>query len=244
VQLLAPLLSALAFARPTATAFACAAFALVLLLAHEPLIVLLGRRGANCRAARAPTARVQLFGCGAAAVCLGLTASYSAADVSLALATAVCLSVVALGALLARREKSLAAELLAAAALTSFSLPVLVAQHVPPRQIGVFIGAWLAAQLLATLTARAYVYRRRDGERPLRAASTSALLLLGVAALLAAQGYVPPAAGLALAPFTLVATMLQARTYRPRTPKSVGWALTAASLAAVVLLGATLPHGP
>lgn len=245
VQLLAPLLSALAFTRPTAAALACAALAFILFLAHEPLVVLLGRRGANCRAARARAARAHLVLRVAAAALLGLALVRSAPrEVGLALLLPAALGLGTLGALLLKQEKSLLAELLAAAALTSFSVPVLVAQGVPPRPLALFSAGWLAAQLLATLTARAYVYRRRDGGRPLLAAASAAALLLGLTLPLALRGHIPLAASLALAPFALVAAALHFQAYRPRTPKGVGWALASANFAAAVLFGITLPHAP
>lgn len=243
VQLLAPLLSALAFSGPTPAALACAALALALFLAHEPLVVLLGRRGANCRLANARAARVHLLVRMAAASLFGLGLVLAAPAAARALSVPAALSLCALAALLRRREKSLLAELLAAAALTSFSVPVLVAQGVPLASIAIFLGGWLIAQLLATVTARAYVYRRREGEGPLQAASVAAALMLGLAALLVRQGHLPLAACLALAPFALLAAALHLRAYRPRTPKGLGWALTFANLGAVVLFGMTLARG-
>jgi hypothetical protein len=244
VQLLAPLLSALAFARPTPAALACAALALALFLAHEPLVVLLGRRGAKCRLANARAARVQLLLRMAVAALLGLVLTLAAPAAGRALLLPAALSLGALATLLRGQEKSLLGELLAAAALTSFSVPVLVAQDVPLASISVFVSGWLTAQALATLTARAYVYRRRDGERPLQLASVGAVLLLGLAALLVREGHVPLAACLALGPFALLAAALHLHAYRPRTPKGLGWALTIANLAAVVLFGTTLPNIP
>jgi hypothetical protein len=244
VQLLAPLLSAFAFGTPTPAALACAALALALFLAHEPLLVLLGRRGAKCQLANARAARIQLVVRMAAAALLGLVLVLAEPALGRALALPAALSLGALGALLRKREKSLLGELLAAAALTSFSVPVLVAQGVPRASIAIFMGGWLTAQLLATVTARAYVYRRRDGEGPVQRASVGAALMLGLAGLLVGHGDLPLAACLALGPFALLAAALHFHAYRPRTPKGLGWALTLANLGAVVLFGMTLPHSP
>jgi hypothetical protein len=245
VQLLAPLTSALVFAGPSPAALACTALAAALFLAHEPLIVLLGQRGARCREASARAARAHLFVRLALAALLGLGLLIAAPSaVGLALLVPAAPSLGALAMLVSKREKSLLAELLAALALASFSIPVLVAQGISARSIGIFSAGWLAVHALATVTARAYVYRKREGERPLQAASLGALTLLGLAGLLAAVGHVPVAVAFALAPFTLVAIALRWRRYQPRTPKSLGWALASANLAAVVLFGTTLSPIP
>jgi hypothetical protein len=242
VQLLAPLLSALAFGRPTLAALACAALALALFMAHEPLVVLLGWRGATFRAAHMHAARVHLLARMALATFLGLVLLAMVPEVRWPLVLVAVLNVAALAALLRKREKSLLSDLLAGAALTSFVIPVLYAQRVHPVTGATFVGGWLAIQMLATLTARAFVYRRRDGMLPLRLATIGGALMLGLALWLVVQAQLPLAVCLALSPFALLAAALNLDACRPRSPKTLGWSMTLANAGAVVLLGMTLVH--
>lgn len=244
VQLLAPLLSALAFAPATPAAFVCAALASALFLAHEPLVVLLGQRGAKCLAANASAARKHLTIRLLVASLLAFWLALAAPAVALALALPAALAAAALISLLQRREKSLLGELTAAAALTSFSAPVLLAAGVPLSAVGVFMAGWLTVQALATVMARGFVYRRRDRERLIEAASYAALLALVMSALLVLRSHLPLASCLALVPFAFLALALRLQLYQPRTPKGLGWMLTLANLTAVLLFGLTLPHTP
>jgi hypothetical protein len=238
------MLSALAFAPPTPAAFACAALALALFLAHEPLVVLLGRRGAKALAANARAARRHLTIRLLAASLLALWLAFAAPTVALALALPAALGAATLISLLQRREKSLLGELTAAAALTSFSAPVLLAAAVPLSSIGVFMAGWLTVQALATVTARGFVYRRHDREGLIKAAGHAGLLALVLSALLVLRSHLPLASCLALVPFAFLALALRLQLYQPRTPKGLGWMLTLANLTAVLLFGLTLPHMP
>jgi hypothetical protein len=244
VQLLAPMLSALAFAPSTPAAFVCAALAIALFLAHEPLVVLLGQRGAKCLAANERAARRHLTIRVLVASLLAFWLALVTPSVALALVLPAALGAGTLISLLQRHEKSLLGELTAAAALTSFSAPVLLAAGVPLRSIGVFMAGWLTVQALATVTARGFVYRRRDQEGLIKAASYAGLLALALSALLVLRSHLSLASCLALAPFVFLALALRLQVYRPRTPKGLGWMLSLANLTAVLLFGLTLPHTP
>ena len=67
-QLLLPVLTAMAMGRPTLAAVALAASAAAAFVAHEPLMVLIGRRGARARGVQHRQALICLLACGAAAI--------------------------------------------------------------------------------------------------------------------------------------------------------------------------------
>lgn len=239
VQLLGPLCCALAFVSPTLPAFALAAAACAAFLAHEPLLVLLGRRGARARANQGLTARWLLAGLGSwVVVVLGLAARDGA--LASALLVPIGLSVVAGLTVLSGGERSLPGQLLSAATLASFASPVLVASGRPLAEAVRFACGWLLVNVAATCAARAYVYRKRNGEAQLRwAAGLSVTITLGCTALFA-TGELGASCALATAPFAIIALLLASHALMPKSPKTLGWILTAANAIAFVVFGLSL----
>ncbi len=119
-QLLFPIVTAIAIARPTATALMFAAAAVLAFLAHEPLLVLLGQRGP--RAARDDRARaVRWFASTASAAGLLLAAALTMASPAVraaAIAPAVLAELLA-ATVATRREHTTAGELIAAGTFAS-----------------------------------------------------------------------------------------------------------------------------
>jgi hypothetical protein len=238
VQLLAPLLTSLAFVPPTLAAAGYALGACAAFLAHEPLLVLGGRRGARTRRELDARARVRLallVGLSGVGFSVALALSQSAARAALLIPAALSLCVSAI--LLRDLERTLLGELAVGAALASFSLPVLVASGVATGPALALTAGWTVVHGLATLVARAVVYRKRLGRGVVVGASVSALATLGAATLLALSGIVPLSWCFAPLPFALVLAAVASGLFRPRSPKPVGWALAAASVAALLLFG-------
>jgi hypothetical protein len=236
--LLAPLSTALLFVRPSLPALCFALAALSAFLAHEPLLVLLGRRGARLRAELGERAKLRLAvlcTLGAALLALGLSRAPASVLVTWALPLALC--GLAAVAVLLNQERALWAQVLIAAALTSFALPVLAASGVRPELALALCGLWSAIHLMATLTARAVVYRRRVGEHLLGWATATSVGVLATTALLYGAAKLPLAWSLAPAPLALVTFLLAFGLFTPRTPKPLGYALMTASIVAFVLFG-------
>lgn len=240
VTLLTPLASAMLFA-PSGAALAWALVACALFVAHEPLCLLLGRRGARKRELAAPAARRALLVLAAFALPTALALAFTSRPLfaEAVLATgSVCTA--AAGFLALGREKTLSGELVITAALITLSLPALALAGIEPRAAARFALAWLAVHGLAMVTARAYVYRKREGLLLLRVASALALLLVIAAIVAVSTELVAWALVLAPCLVALVPWSLTLDLFRPRTPKQLGWALAAAMLPGVVAIGLTL----
>ena len=241
VELLAPLLVSLLFLRPSLASVAYAVAACAAFLAHEPLLVMLGRRGARTREALRTRAPRYLLVNGTLAV-LGLGTGIACSGQAARLVLAVPLSLALLVGWLVLRnlEKKLGSELIIGATLTSFSLPVLVASGLPSSSAALLSLGWCAIHAVGTLTARAFVYRKREGKGGMAWAMGAAVLALATPGLLQAVGAIPWLWSLAPLPFVLLAVGLATHMFRPRSPKQVGWALAAANVAAALLFGVGL----
>lgn len=157
-EVLFPLLSALVLGDANRAAWGLTLVALAGFLAHEGFVVLLGSRGARTRREASPAAwrSVGLFGAaaiaGAAVAWPGLTQT---AALGLVLATA--LSIAAITAAWLGWERGLAGELLAALALTSWSVPVALVGAVPSVTVFRVWTIWCVVYGLATLTVHAII---------------------------------------------------------------------------------------
>jgi hypothetical protein len=238
VQLLAPLLAILLFVSPSGASIAWMLMAVCLFLLHEPVLVLLGRRGQRARSELAVAARHRIEWLGAGAAVFGLGGVLLAPPgASPWLVLPIALSLVCASLLLQKREKSVPGQLLVAATLTSFALPAVIAAGVPSARAVCFVGSFAAIHALGALTARGAIYRKQDGGRLLRRAALLALGLLATFVVLHAQHAVPLAWALVPLPFAFIAVPLALRWFSPRSPKPLGWALTSASCIALLLLG-------
>jgi hypothetical protein len=237
-QLVMPLAAALAIGRPGLAAGLVAAGLVLAFVAHEPLLVLLGHRGARVRAEDGPRARRWLAGLGAgAALCGGVglalapAAARWAALVPLALAGAVAVLV------RARREKTVLGEAAVAAALASAAGVAALAAGAAPRAALAATLAWILAFAAATLGVHVILARARSrGARdpgPAHAAGVAALGALAVGLHLAG---LPAALPLAAAPAMLVAAAACLARISPRRLRPLGWALVGASAVALLVL--------
>ncbi len=239
VQLLAPL-SALLFVRPPLAAVAWACMAGALFLLHEPVLVLLGRRGQRARTALARPAKRRLASLALLVVVCFALGVWSAPHASPWLALPGLLSLVCARLMFLGREKTVFGQLTVTCALTSFALPPLLAAGVATSLALSFVAAFASVQALSALTARGSIYRKQDGGQLLTWAMACALVaVLGFAALQGWDAW-PPSWSLAPWPFAMITLALFARLVVPRSPKSLGWALTAASVLSIALFGVGL----
>jgi hypothetical protein len=221
---------------PTPAALLLTAGAVLAFVAHEPLLVLLGHRGARVRreeggrAARALAwLGVGAAICGAAGLALAPPPARAAAAIPAVLACAV-------GVLVWRRlEKTVAGEVVVATALASAGAVVALAAGVRPGAALTALLAWALSYAAAVLAVQVILVRARTkGTRdPGRAHAALALGLLAAAAALAAAG-LPLALPLATAPTALLSAAVALGRVSPRRLRPLGWALVAAS---VVTLG-------
>jgi len=238
-QLGFPLLTGLVLAAgdPGALAFTVAAVALF--LAHEPLAVLAGVRGARLRDDLArPARRRVLFLAGAALA--GLAAAIGLAP-PLAWMGAVLpggLALLLLPLLGTRRMKTIPAEVLVAGVFSTSVLPLALCGSTSLLHAGLAAAVWLAAfvpSIFAVHTVKAALKKRPEERWILRAAPLVALVMLAAViaggALLTGGTPLLPAA-----PPVLVALAVAARPPHPRHLKRLGWAMVSADVVALALL--------
>ncbi len=234
-QLGVPVVAALGMGRPGLAAFALAAAGALAFAAHEPLLVVVGRRGKRAQKESAPRAWRALVGLGAGALVLG-GLGLAAAPAALGAAALAVVLAVAVGIAAARGdERTLLGELAAAAALSAASVPIAIAADVPAASAWGAWAAWCVAFGAATAGVRGVIAHRKNPQPLLR--RVAPLLLPGVlAALLAASRLVPAWSALAVAPMWLLSLAISASPPTPAALRRVGWGLVAASLCTGVIL--------
>ncbi len=234
-----PLATALFLGRPGPASLLLAAAALTAFASHEPLLVVLGRRGSRALEVNGHRARVLLAwlplaagALGAAGVSLGPAATRWSALVPVALAGLVGVHV------WLQTEKSLAGELSVAAALSSCGLPVAVAGGVAPAWATTCWIVWLLAFTAATVAVRAILERTRSrgAQDPGHAAATVPLALLVAVWIGASRSLFPHAAAIALTPMAGLSLALCLSRVSAHRLRQVGWAIVGASLVTLVAM--------
>jgi hypothetical protein len=234
-----PLATGLALGRPGATALLLVLGVVLAFLAHEPLLVVLGQRGRRVKDALGARAvrRLALLGT-LAAVCGALALALASTSVRLAALAPAVLAAPVLPLVAAHLEKTIAGELLVAAALSACAAPVALASGAPPAWAWGAVATWFLSFAAATLPVQAtLLWARTRGareRRPLAAAGAAAIGLLALA--LAAVGVLPWPAALAVLPTAIAAVVVALARIRPQQFTKVGWSLVGASVAALAVL--------
>lgn len=233
-----PLLSGLILGSPGAAAWLFVAAAVLLFLANEPLVVLLGVRGKRAQQEFAAGARRSLALLGGLGIAAGLAALWLAPAQARALALVP--AVLALGlvpVVLSKNLKTLPGEVVAGAAFSAMHLPVAAAAAVSGSALWGPPVLWFAVTVSATLAVHA-IKSRVTGATPWvvpAATWTARLALLGA---LAAWVWVPGWRTVALAACLPLAGVVAVNrlALSPRKLKHVGWAVVAANALAVTVL--------
>ncbi len=240
-----PLVTGLVLGSPGAASWLFAAAAILLFLANEPLVVLLGVRGKRARQEQAGAARRSLAVLGGLGVAAGLAALWLAP----AAARWIALVPAAFAAglvpvVLSKNLKTLPGEVVAGAAFSAMHLPVAasggaagVALWGPPVM-------WFVVTVAATLAVHA-IKARVTGATPWvvpGAAWAARLALLGA---LAVWVWIPDWRAVALAACLPLAgvVVVNRLALSPRKLKPVGWAVVAANVLAVAVLWCQTPLG-
>ncbi len=236
-QLLVPMAAALASGQPGPAALGLAIAATAAFLAHEPALVLAGRRGPRARTDAGRRARCRLTALLGLVAIGALGATHSSAVAAAAGAAALLGMLVVL---LARHhvEKTLAGEVFVAAALAAAAGPVALASGTRPLAAA---WTWLAWSVgFAAVTCAVHGVSVRGGRRDGRAPRVAGATLAGGAIALAVVVGEPFAA---CVPLAVAAIVLAAVAPSPRRLRQIGWGLMAATLASggwVVAAGYTL----
>ncbi len=245
-QLAFPLVSALTLGRPRAGALLLAAAVVLIFLAHEPLLVLLGQRGRRLHGelgARSARRLAWLLAAAAAAGVAGLL--LAPAEARTAAIAPAALAAVVVQLTVFRLEKTTAGELAVASAFAACAAPVAIAAGAPQAWALGAAATWVAAFAAATLPVRAILQRARTkgaiDHRPL--AGLGVAVIEGVAVWLAAEGAVPWAVPVAVLPTGLAALALTVLPVRPQRLTTVGWTIVGASAATLLTLVVALRVG-
>ncbi len=235
-QLFVPLVAALAMGRPSLGAIGLAIAGSAVFFAHEPALILLGRRGDKARRETSERAKKRLVLLAIVTIASGLLAALTAPMSALVAASAPLVLGAFVGWLVTRgEEKTTAGEMAAAAALAGVAVPVAIAASVAPSTAWGAWGAWTIAFGASTWAVRSVIAHQKN-----RVAGWRRVLPLVVAVAVslgcAAQGVVPWFCAAAAAPMILVALAIAASPPHPRSLKRVGWSLVGASVAAAAIL--------
>ena len=239
-QLGFPLITGIVYAGgdPGAVAFAVAAVALF--LAHEPLAVLTGTRGARLQGQlRRPARRRILFLAGAAAA--GGIAAIGLAPPQAWLAAAVPggLALLLLPMLGTRRIKSVPAEMTVAAAFSSSVLPLALCGPATPAEAAVAAAVWFAAVVPAIFAVHAIKVNQKgkaEGRWTLATAPAAAAAVIVVAVGAALLGGPVFRDALAVLPPATASLIVGLNLPHARHLKRVGWTMVAADTLTLVLL--------
>ena len=242
-QLGAPQLTAMAAGGALCVAGWCWAIAVTAtFVAHEPLLILLGQRGARVKREMEGAAKRRLVRM-AVLACLGTVGFLLGVDgpVRWSVAPAAILAAAVLPFVWQGKEKTLVGELLVGLALAAAAVPALAAAG---RIDAAALAActWGLVFTLATLTVRAVVAQQRtEAVVPARfVAGGLGLLILALGLALGQERQLPRAAALAPMPTALLALQLTLRPPPARLLRKVGWALAVCFTLCTALLVAGL----
>lgn len=237
IQLAFPVVSACVLAHCATASLALALAAVLSFLAHEPLLLLSGGRGARKRAlVRTPAlVRLLLLG-GLALIALLVTWLYAPSEAYLPMLASALLGIFAFGLALARRERNVVAEVFVAVTLSTLALPVAVAGGVTVLAGASLAATWAVGLATATVAARALVVQKSDSGRGLRIALVVASAIAVALLIAGATGTVPIRLAMAPLPLVAVALVLALFPPPPKRMTAVGLGMSVACVGTLVVV--------
>ena len=246
-QMSLPLVTSFLVAGMTTPAALVAVAVVAGFLAHEPLAVLLGRRGVRARREQLRAATVWCVVTGSIAAGTGIAATLLApASVRWSFLVPLLPGAILMFAILAKREKSAYGEVAVALAFSLVAVPVCLAAGAAAATAWCVGIAFASVFVSGTLAVRAIVLAVRGGGNPSVAHATRIMTLtvgaLAVASLafMGARTLLPWATLIAAVPGLAVATWLTLFPPLPNRLRSVGWTLVATSVFTALVLVAGL----
>ena len=239
-ELLFPLMTGLALGRPGVAAFGFALAAVLFFLLHEPVAVIMGARGAYAREEWGARARQRVAWLALGGVMAGGIAVYSSTrDARLISLVPVACALTLVPFVIRRSVKTLPAEILVVATLSSLLLPVAVAGAVSWWVAWVACGVWFISFVLGTFAVHAIKAITKplpgDGWKP-TASIVLGLVTIGGAGALAFEPSVAPVLPIAVLPTALITSAAVILRVHTRNLKRVGWTMAVAQVVTATLL--------
>ncbi len=158
-----PLVTGVIMARAHPAALLFAVATLAAFVAHEPLLVMLGHRGARARQDHGERARRRAAALGAVAAVAGLVAvGIAPQEASLWLVVPISLTLLLLPRVIGGSDKTLSGEIIVSLAFASMALPVGLAGGVTPLPVVATAAVvWAATFLEGTFAVRGVIHAHR-----------------------------------------------------------------------------------
>lgn len=238
-QLLLPIVTALAIGRPgfaaaTLSAAACCAF-----LTHEPLVVLLGQRGARAGRELHQTALWWFAGFAVAAAILGSAALLTASpEKRFAVVPSIVMAFVVFGIIRSGREHTIAGEAVSAIALASLAYPIGVWSSGSYRASLSCAAAFAAVFVAGVVCVHAVIaFTRRPPATAERiAGATAAISAALVIFVLTSVRVLEVVTPLAVLPACVAGLALALAPPSARRLRVIGWTLVSTSVLTMVVL--------
>jgi hypothetical protein len=242
-QLVFPLATSFAVAGVTTASMLIAVAVVAGFLLHEPLSVLLGRRGARAKRDEWLHAATWLLITAATAVGAGLSGFWRLSPSSRwSLALPLLPAIVVAVAIIAQREKSSVAEVAVAFTFSLVAVPICLAANASTSTALAVGIAFALVFAVETLAVRAIILGVRGGgdARAVRSTRLMALVLIGAGGLvLIVASLLTPLPWntlFAVAPGLVAGSWLAMHPPAPTRLRTVGWTLVATSAATALIL--------
>ncbi len=225
-----PLLTALVIGGLTVAGVSTTVAALAGFFAHEPLLVMLGKRGPRAQRST-PQAKTRLMALGTLSIAFGAIAMLtSSREGQIALVGCLLFAAISFAVACQGQHRSLPGQLWGVLGLSSPAVPVLLAGGVPLLSVLQIWGIYLLGFLATTLAVRGVIASQKQRPRQLHW-----LVLLSVTAVVGgfiAAGETWPMAAL---PMVLMSWVLMASPPPARQLKQVGWSLVSVTVLTALL---------
>jgi hypothetical protein len=241
-QLAFPLVTAVLVGQVNTVSLAWIAAVVAGFLAHEPLLILLGRRGARARRERGRHAVVVLALTSAASVGGALVAVAASPSVRWSFALPAFPAAIAAAAAIRGGEKDWPAQVAVAMTFSLAAVPLAMIGGVTGRTALTIALAFALIFVTGTLAVRSVVLRVRGGGNPGAARLTRhavyVVVVAGTAGLSAAilREWLPWLILASVAPPLVCATFVAARPPHATRLRTIGWSLVATTAVAATLL--------
>ncbi len=230
-----PITTALLVAAPNTAGVCIAIAAIAGFLAHEPLLIAVGRRGTRAQRTTPAAAKRLSILLGLTIACGGAAFAIGSPNVQGALLLCGALATVSFALALLGKHKTILGQLGGVIGLTAPSVPILLAGGVTPAVTAEIWTAWLIGFSATTMAVRGVIAAQKKNSRVIHWTSVITFTLLATA--LATSNFGPL---MAVFPMLLMAWYLMFDPPHAKQLKRVGWALVAGTITSAIWIVVTV----